>query len=378
MAFDLAPIAGYQTLTGLVKAFFDQSRNRMLQSMFFGKKKNILGEYAKFHTIRASRGLAPIVGRRDTAVEQNLLGLEEREVAPLNILVSKTLYATDVLQGGWPTPGREGPGLQLLPNAAQRVADEVQDLVNMVPATLEWAAGKLLFTGTIPISAANVPGSKFTKTITFDNTQTLNGGSAFWSTSSSKLVTDTHSGALDRASFPAIKHKMRSVAGLEASRILVNFLQTAELQANTEIQNIFRGSVPGAPVMPASIDAINTVTKAQGLNLEFMEYNAGYVPSGGAFTRFVPDGYYCALPDTNEFFEMHEGYGEIPVGPIVGAVGTPSAAGGLDLIKLSSPGIWSYAVLNPKPPLSWELFVGYRGLPVVTFGESIIHGTTSA
>lgn len=368
MAGDLKAIAGFQTLTGLVKAHFDQSKNRMLEREVFTTKKVVGGDgLAKWHQIDASRELAGFTGRSGAAIEVANLDLAERESKPATVILSKKIDGHELLLQGWPD-GRQGEGMQLLPSAAQRIQDEAIDLANRVGATREWACARAL-EGSIAVTASSPAGSKTAFTVSFPNIQTLTAGGAYFSSASTKLITDTTSGKPSLFNF---KRKMSDVAGLALKRILINAAIVAQTRACTEVQNLVRGSIPNAPVLP-SLDMVNVAIAGEGAR--FVEYDGNYTASG-TVTRFVTDTYAFGLPESNEHFQMHEGYGVVPLG--AGVIGTEGMGSALNLMTLSQAGIWSYAVLNPRPPIHVEIFVGCTFLPVVAYEKAVIKATVNS
>lgn len=367
MAHDLKAIAGFETLTGLVKTHFDQSANRYLQNNVFTKKKAILGDVAKWHQIDASRELAPFTGRKGAAIEVANLGVAERTASPATIILSKKIDGHELFREGWPD-GRMGPGMQLLPNANVRIQDEAIDLTNQIGATREWACARTL-EGSLAVTATSPPGSKTAFTLAWPGVQTLAAGGAYFSDNTKKLITDTTAA---KPSLYNFKKKMTDNAGLALGRILINAAIMAQVRNVTEVQNLVRGSIPNAPVLPTK-DMINAAIS--GESAQFVEYDGNYTV-GGTVTRFILDANAIGLPASNEYFEMHEGYGVIPLG--AGVIGTEGFGDVVSLMKLSQPGVWSYAVLNPRPPIHVEVFVGCTFLPVLAYEKAVILATVNS
>lgn len=368
MPSELEAILGFQTLTGVVRAHWDQSPNRYISKTLFTRKKSVLGETAKWHQIKASRELAPFTGADAPPIRVELLGVEEREHGLAHILLSKEIPGRALFQEGWPTEGRQGPGLQLLPNARARIDDERAELMTMVEGAVEYLCAGAV-NGRIQVDSTKVPGSKVKFDVQFDSVQTLNAGGAYWGTGSTKILTDTTAG---KPSVPNFKLKFDTVAGVPFRRWLGTYKETAKLRNCEEIQKAVRGSVAGAGFTPTTA-ALRTILLDEGV--EWNEYSGVYTKSG-VVTRFLTDGTVIGLPADNTFFEMHEGHAVIPTGGATGIIGAPG--GELGMMRLSTPGIYAYAILKPRPPVAVELFVGWSGLPVLTYGPSVITATVDA
>lgn len=363
MGSDLKPLLKFDTLTGVVRTFFDQSKNRVLSREYFRRKKPIMGEMAKWHRLAASREPAPFAGRTGTAIATKLMDVDEEKAAPASIRVFKEIKGHELFLEGWPSE-REGDGLQLLPNAQQKISDELQDLVNQVTCSLEIAC-RMACAGSIVIDATNFPGSKTVATVSFSGVQTLTAGGAYLSDASKKIVTDE---TTDKPSVFNMKRKLQDNAGLALGPILMNAKMTAQARRNTELQNLVRGSIPGAPVVP-NVDQINTALA--GERARIVEYDGNYTLSG-TVTRILPDDKAICLPENFEdILELHEGYEVVPAGGNV--IGTEGRA--LELMRLRTPGIASYAVLNPDPPISVKLYVLYTFLPVLKYDKGVVYAT---
>jgi hypothetical protein len=347
---------GVQTLSGLVVAFGAEERLDSMFTALFQRGEN-MGQDAtdevQWDEVQLARHLAPVRGENGVwPSSQNTVNIRRKStmahVKDSTFILGSKLYK-EVAPGN----------MQLMPNAQSKVAFELRNLVKKIRKTIEYMAAHSL-NGTLTVNAANIPGTTQAFTVTYSpNTYTA---SASWKTAGTLLLS---------SEVPALKRDFLQASGLLPKRIICDGTITDAVYANTQVLTFLQNQLgadfakTGNPLQGAAFDGFTLGS------LEWFANEAGYVPEGGSFTKYIPavdDAF--VLPgdeDIGDVLGMAEGRGIVPLqqlGP---------AASGASLVGLApTRGFYAYAERSvfPNPP-GIHLNVGWVGLPIVKFPTGV-------
>lgn len=347
---------GVQTLSGLVVAFGAEER---LDSMFTAlfERGEDMGtdntDETNWDEVQLARHLAPVRGEN---------GLWPSSQNTVNILrKSQMAHVKDstFILGSKLFKERAPGQMDLMPNAQGKVAFELRNLVKKIRKTIEYMAARSL-DGTLTVNATNIPGTTQDFTVTYSpNTYAA---SASWKTAGTGLLS---------SEIPAAKRDFLQASGLIPTRIIADGTITSAVYANTEVVALLQNAMgaefakSGNPLQGAAFDGFPLG------GLDWAANEAGYVPEGGSFTKYIPavdDAY--MLPgdeDLGDVLGMATGRGIVPVNQL------GPAERGADLLALApTRGFYAYAERSsfPNPP-GIHLNVGWVGLPIVKFPTGV-------
>lgn len=346
---------GVNTLSGLVTAFGKEEQlDSMFSSLFMrGDVMETEGNEACWDEVQLARHLAPVRGENGTwPSSQNTVTIH-RKAALAHVKDSTFILGSRLFK-------ERAPGdVSLRADADAKVAFELRSLVKKVRKTVEYMAANTL-NGTLTINSTNIPNSTQTATVTWSpNTYTA---SASWKTTSTGLLS---------SEIPAAKRDFVQASGLMPRRIICDGTITDAVYANTEVQAYLRNSLgeqfarTGNPIQGAAFDGFTLG------GLQWAANEAGYVPEGGSFTKYIPavdDAF--LLPgdeDLPEVLGMAVGRGIVPAGQA-----GPAAAGSELLALAPTYGFYAYAERSSHPnPPGIHLNVGFVGLPVLKFPSGV-------
>lgn len=312
----------------------------------------------EWEEVRYSRSLAPVVGRDATSVEQAHLARHFRSVAPLHIKLHKAIPASKLFD-------ENAPG-QLSPNGRALLAIEQRDLLNKVVRTLEFVSCRTLF-GAVTISAATIPGTTMPAAISYAvNTYTATDE---WDEASTPIVS---------SELLLLQRDAKALTGRTLRQSIGDATIGSYLERNAEVRNLL---VPTEGARIAAGAGSLTNPPLGGFNLggiSWMKHEEGFVPDGGAFTRYVPDSNKAVfLPSDQELVDvlgLYQGFGEVPSADEVGLADL-----GADLVgRAPSPGFYSYALRKVEPgQVSVIIFVGFVGFPFIISPDDVLVATVA-
>lgn len=346
MATDYQRLLGLRSLNGKVEAFGkDVTRTGVFRQKFQSYGRKLVAEDGTFEwdEVTYGRGLAPVTGHAAPFPEGNPLGTVHRKSSVVHI---KRMRRLDPYRMHY----EREPGT-LRPNAAAYVEREMKEAMNEIMATHEYLSAESL-RGTVTVNPTNIPGSTQSFTITYSpNTYTASNS---WATAATKIIS---------VELNQLKADVEQTCGLSPAQVIGGAAVNGYITGNSEITNyaaplmgqrfIEQGSVREGPMLGGLLVGGLTWTITEG----------GYVPEGGAFTRYLPTvDEAIVLPPDGELSEVIgwvEGRGMIPAQQY----GPASAAADL-CAPAPQQGWYAFAMLDGNGP-AILLCVGYVGNPVV-------------
>mgnify|MGYP001594869477 CR=1 FL=1 len=335
-----------QDWSDAVKQFAMEPGQTVASRIFQRARRPVAGDTARWDVVKFPRRLGPIVG--DDAAPP-LVNPNDREPmsAPLiHVKISKRLSAYKL--SDWRAAG------QSVPDVAAEIRDEFAGLKKVGMATVEKACmGALLGS----INTADFEGSQVTFNLT-QAVETRNGGQ--WTAAATAILSTELQALTD-----AYVQKCGLVPGLT----IINDVTETYLLKNTEIQTWGRYTL-GARFFDL---AGNAGTEAvfggeQFAGMRWVKTIGGYVPTGGAFTKFLADKKVLTLPaDVTETLMLAEGYGIVPTA-FVGGEG--------EIPFRRVQGEYAYTRWCDAPQ-GVELVWGYRFLPVVKNTTAVLVTTVT-
>jgi len=354
MATPYHRLFGLRSLNGMVRAFDKETRlNTMFQDLFREKGRQMetegTDETIEWDETQLSRSLAPIVGRDSPhPMRQNTVTIN-RTSSVAHIKEGKFIHAHKLY-------GERGPG-ELKANAELFVDLQIRDLVKRAKNTIEYLSVNTL-NGTVTVNPTTVPGSKVTFTIAYaPNTYTATNS---WATLATRISSQE---------IPALKQDHLQASGLLPRRALIGGTIQGNIAGNTEFQNLMRDRLGPEVAQSAGTLFGQALGGFELGDLTWDVNEAGYVPDGGVFTRFIPatDDLFLlpADEDLPDVLGMALGLGLVPgndVGPADMAA---------ELIRPAPQrGFYSYAVRSLNPLGVW-IYVGWVGMPLLVFPSGL-------
>jgi len=213
--------------------------------------------------------------------------------------------------------------------AESAVKEELEDLDSRLEFRREWARWQAL-TGTLTIDQAKV---KFSVDYGIDATHKPTVGTA-WSDVSADIIGD----------LAAYKEIMQKDSSEAATTVYLNSTVMSYLIKNTGLKSLM------GEQLKTQILQSGSITRVLGLN--FVVYDTGYVPAGGAFTKFVDDGHV--------FMVTNSTFAEEQIAP-----STDPKSG-------YRPGKFSKSWVEEDPAGIWIL-IELNSLPIIKRVENIIY-----
>jgi len=353
MSDNFQRIFGVRTLSGIVETFAKEQEFQSLfqQKFMMGRMLEPEGDTAEWDELRMHRHLAPVVGRDSPFPILEHATKFNRASSMAHIKLSKVIPMGKLYS-------ERAPG-ELRANAAAVVDAEARDMVKAISATVEYMCAQTL-NGTLTVNATNIPGSSQAFTIAYTpNTYTA---SASWHTSTTGLLS---------SEIPALVDDYRAAAGMNPYEVIVSREIAGSAYKNEETVALISGAPPA--VAMAASGAANQGPAWGGFNLGGLQWTVsigGYVPQGGAFTKFhAGEDVAIVLPgpgDLRDVLGMALGRGFVPGANDVGAIGDAASLGQ----PAPTRGFYSYATRTVNP-VGVELFVGWVGLPLLLFPAGV-------
>lgn len=346
---------GIQTLSGLVVAFgAEESMDNMFQALFRrGESMTEDGDEATWDEVQLDRHLAPVRGENGLwPSSQNTVTINRKStmahVKDSTFILGSKLYK------------ERSPGdIQLRPNAQAKVAFELRNLVKKVRKTIEYMSANTL-NGTLTVNSTNIPGT--TQSFTVSYSPNTYAASANWKNQATGIVS---------SEIPAAKRDFMQTSGLQPRRVIADGTITAAMAGNTEVQALMSPAMKEAFARGSSPLQGAAFQNFELGNLMWLANEAGYVPEGGSFTKYIPatdDAF--MLPgdeDLPDVLAMAEGRGMVP-----GTLSGPASAGAELVMPAPTYGYYAYAErsTHPNPP-GIHLNVGWVGLPILKFPSGV-------
>lgn len=353
MASSYQQLFGVRNLSGLVEAFGKEEQlDSMFQALFMrGGTETSESDEADWDEVQLARHLAPARGAQgDWPSSQGTVTINRKSEC-MHVKDSTFILGAKLF--------KERAAGELTANAEAKVRRELRNLVKKIRKTIEYASAHSL-NGSLVVNTTNVPGSSQAFTVTYGvNTYAA---SADWKTASTAVVS---------SELPAAKRDFVQTSGLQPARIICDGTITAALAANTEAQALMSDATKDAMLRASSEFQGAQFENLRLGGLQWLANEAGYVPEGGSFTKYIPatdDAF--MLPgdeDLPDVLAMHLGRGIVP-----GSLSGPAEAGADLVMPAPTYGFYAYAErsVHPKAP-GIHLNVGWVGLPVVQFPSGV-------
>lgn len=336
----LEQLFGVRHLTGLVRTFFDDSRDKFFTDLFKkGKQMMPESEFAEWDEVQAHRHLAPFTGHDNPFPRTRELDRINRYSSMAHIKLYKEI------------PGRRlfmdrMPG-ELKPNARAWVMEELKDLQMQVQKSIEYLCVNALL-GSIVVNSTTVPGSEIDFTLTFPvNTQNRE---ANWNAPGTAIVS---------RELELMTAEYTHDSGRLPAQLILNDVTQQYVRANDEVKTYVKDLYQADFLSQGHVD-MKLFDSMNLSGLKWWKSVGGYVPEGGSFTRYMPDDRIIVLPangELNDVLGFAEGTGIVPR-KLWGGEGEVGIA------QAPSRGMYAYseAISNPA---SIRLYVGWIGLPVI-------------
>lgn len=345
MATDYDRLFGLRSLNGKVEAFArDVIRTNICTSKFLAGRPLMAEDgTCEWDEIQLSRALAPVTGHAAQFPEGTEVTKINRRSAVAHIKRSKRINPYKIHY-------ERAPGL-LRPDAAMHVETEMRDAMNEIAATIEYMASKSLL-GTLTVNTSNIPDSTQSFTLTYSpNTYTASNS---WGTASTKILS---------AEIPALKQDFEQNCGIAPAQVITGSTVEGYIVGNTEITNFAQQQLGERFITQSGAQRGPMLGGLAVGGLSWTLTEGGYVPSGGAFTRYLSTtDEAIVLPADSELVDVlgyAEGRGMVPAQQY----GPASSAAQL-IAPAPQTGWYAYAMLEGNGPFI-KLCVGYVGLPIV-------------
>jgi hypothetical protein len=353
----LEQLLGIRHLSDMARSFFDEPSQTIFVDLF-KKGRQILpeGDTAEWDEVQAHRHLAPFHGHKSPFTNVQEMDVVNRRLALAHVKVYKDL-------DGHRMYNQRMYG-QLTADARAYLLQELEDLTMLVKRTAEYACGRVVH-GNLNVTAATVPGS--TSVFQYQPGIQALANVAAWDLANTSIVA---------SEIPIMLATYVQNSGVPAAQVIYNDVTERDIKANDEvIQYIREGGLFSAEMLRSGHVDSEVFDKMRLGGLTWHKHVGGYVPEGGAFTRYTDDDTVLVLPADSELRDtlgMAEGYGLVPSGPFA-----QGAEGGQALVQRApGRGVYSYAVVKTNPP-GVRLFVGYPFLPVVLVPARVMDFSTT-
>jgi len=255
MGYGELSILQHQVMTELVRKF--------PTPQFIGKtlfpEKPIDSDTAQWDEVHQNRDMADYIVPDGEGNVVARLGLKHKTSTVACLKEKKQLKGSTL---AW----LRKPGTEHQQYAEQAIREELADLDSRLEFRREWARWKAL-SGTLTVNQTKV---KFTVDYGIDSSHKPTVTTA-WSNAASDIIGD----------LTAWKELIQKDSGEMASKIYVNDIVMSYMVKNNGIKALM------GEQLKTQILQSGYITKVLGLDV--VVYNAGYVPAGGSFTKFIPD-----------------------------------------------------------------------------------------
>ncbi|GIW60233.1 MAG: hypothetical protein KatS3mg087_1299 [Patescibacteria group bacterium] len=303
-------------------------------------------DFYSWDEISYPRELAPFTHGDAPAVRLDLMGKTHRATSIAHILVDKFISGRKIFFQ------ERAPG-ELRPNAMAVVASEIRDMMNRISRSIEYLAAKA-FTGSLTVNSSTVPGSSVSFTLTFA-VQTYT-PSASWATPTTKIFS---------SELHTLKRDFVRTSGVPLRHIIHGTNVEKYLLQNDEAQAWLAATQRGVQVF-------DTGLLGNAVGVSFEAYDHVYTLNG-TVTPYLGDNAIVGFTDealVRQYCKLVLGKGLIPRG----AFGTSP-----DQLVTPAPSYGFYSYVVPEfNPVGIRVFVGWAGVPIITYPELIVYSSNVA
>lgn len=332
-----------RTINGLVTRFAAEAvPDNTLQTLFETRGRRVApdrgGEEVSWDEVTHSRHLAPMTGRDSPFPIATDPTIAKRTIVIADIKVMKRIPGSRLFY-------QRGLG-KLTPDSRQWVDLQIRDALKIVRNTKEYLASGALFGSTV-VSPVTVPGSK----VTFTLTQATNAYVAAnpWSDPATDIVT---------VEVPALKADFEQTCGRAPAQAIITPEISTSIRKNDELLNLLDektkhefARTTGRQVGPAhgSFDLGELRWDVNG---------SGYMPEGGAFTRYMAtlDKGVLLPADLSDVLGYSKARGMVPDGPEIASLEQAERL----VQEAPQEGAYGYAARAGNPKTDIELYIGER------------------
>lgn len=348
-------LLGSRNLIGLVTSFaMEESLNTFFQDQVFRSARRIEpmdSDNVDWDEVQFPRHLAPFGGRGQPYHQVAEDDIIHRSNAMAHIRLSKRIPADKLFR-------QRAPG-ELRPNARAVVAQAVQSLTKLIRNSIEYLCVNTL-NGSVTVNSSNIPGSQVAFTVTY-STNTY-AASSSWASMGTPIVS---------SELPAMKQDYMQTAGMMPGWAISGGTVQGYIAQNTEVTSLLQQQM-GVEVARSAANLAGEMLEGLRLgDLRWTVNEAGYVPEGGSFTRWMPatdDLFLLPEGDLGDVLGMAEGRGFLPA---TQGIATPQQAENL-IVPAPSPGLYAFAARSSIVPDAIEVYVGWVGLPLILFPSGIL------
>lgn len=361
-------IFGVESLSGAIRTFDEQEHDHRIWDLFSRSAKPLRpdGRIVRWDELRHARHLAPVKGEDSPHPLVQQTTRIHRSEPLIWLKQSKTIPAGRLF--------RDRAAGSLAEDAREVVADELADLRILINKTREFICSQTLL-GVLSVQPANVPDSDLVFRINY--AVTLRNAAADWANAGTSIIGELN---LSQQAYIA-------ASGESAALAITNDVVYGSLMTNTEIQTLARYvQAPGGDnLLATNISSPRFFESLRIGQLEWVVSEGGYVPQGGAFTRFFQASDPGQARDTaqdrvvllpgrerlREVLGLALGRGDVAVGDLAPGEGQLGA-----LRRAPQPGWYAYTEVVANPP-GLRLHAGFVFLPVVLFPPGVMEINTT-
>lgn len=334
-----------ETMTGLVRRFADQSRERSFIQVYEGGERLApISDVVKWDEKRFSRDLAPITGPGSPTKATAPIGVKKRTGELLSIKEHVDLDARFIMMA-------RGAG-SLLPDPQGVLNDNLMNLTNRINRTKNyWAAKSLLTTNGVVdpglFPNADLPSGAITYTYPV---QALSASNA-WSAPST---------AIRSAEINRLKRIYERATGDKAGLAIASDVVEGYITGNEEITNFIRDGGLAARALETSYQEGGAVQRLGGLDFMFArDYYAADATPDTTVDVITDADLVAVVPERSrwrEAFALAEGINLVPTGNI------SAMANGNPLQLIAETRGWAAYVELIGNPIGLRLHVMWTGL----------------
>lgn len=347
-----------ESMTTAVRRFADQSQDRSWIAPYeAGERLLPTGDTVKWDEMRYSRDLAPVTGQSSPSTATKPVGVIKKFAPIVAIKEHVDLDARFMLMA-------KGFGAEM-PNPAEVLATNLQNLTNRVLRTLNfWAAQSMLASGG-SVDLSTIPNSQLTGVTLVYPVQLISSGLA-WNDPASNL----RSGEIN-----TVKRTYQRASGLRVARAIASDTVEGYITGNNQVNNLVSGGGLAARLLETSFEQGGGVVNFGGIGWQFARdyYAADATPDTTA--DVISDADLVALlPDPSlwqQCFAMALGEAIVPSGPISALVG----GNPLNLLTRQRGFVaWVELITNP---IGLRLHVEWHGMMIQKVRNAVARYNTT-
>lgn len=297
-----------ESMTTAVRGFADQSQDRSWIAPYeAGERLLPTGDTVKWDEMRYSRDLAPVTGQSSPSTATKPVGVIKKFAPIVAIKEHVDLDARFMLMA-------KGFGAEM-PNPAEVLATNLQNLTNRVLRTLNfWAAQSMLAPGG-SVDLSTIPNSQLTGVTLVYPIQSIS-STGQWSDPALNIRS---------AEINALKRTYQRASGLRAQRAVASDVVEGYITGNNQVNNLVAGGGLAGRMLETSFEDGGGVVNFGGLGWQFArDYYAADGTPDTTVDVISDTDLVAILPDPslwNQCFAMALGEAIVPSGPISALVG---------------------------------------------------------